>query len=158
SRRRDAHQRIVQVLEAQFPETVVATPALLAHHALWGELWDKSLAYFRQAGEQAMARSAYREAVAAFEQAMAALQHLPESRDALTQAIDLRLALRSAFWPLCELSQIFVCLQDAAALAETLGDPHRLGWVLAYLLAHFVQVCEPDQAFIVGQRALEIAA
>ena len=33
----------------------------------------------RQAGDKAMARSAYREAVACFEQALAALQHLPDS-------------------------------------------------------------------------------
>jgi predicted ATPase len=67
------------VLEAQFPETAATAPALLAHHALRGELWNEALAYLRQAGEQAVARSAYREAVAAFEQALATIQHLPES-------------------------------------------------------------------------------
>ena len=50
----------------------------LAHHALRGEVWDKALTYCRQAGEKAMARSAYREAVASFEQALSALPHLPE--------------------------------------------------------------------------------
>ena len=77
SMRRQTHQH-VEVLEAQFPETVATEPALLAHHALRGEQWDKAVAYFRQAGEQALARSAYREAVAAFEQALGAVQHLPE--------------------------------------------------------------------------------
>ena len=38
----------------------------LAHHALRGEVWDKALAYGRQAGEKAMARSAHREAVGYF--------------------------------------------------------------------------------------------
>ena len=38
-----------------------------------GELWEKAVAYLRQAGAKAMARSAYREAVAYFEQALAAL-------------------------------------------------------------------------------------
>ena len=37
--------------------------------------------YLRQAGEKAMARSAYREAAAGLEQALDALRHLPESRD-----------------------------------------------------------------------------
>jgi tetratricopeptide (TPR) repeat protein len=155
--RRQTHQRILQVLEAQFPVTVATQPTLLAHHALRGELWNQALAYFRQAGEQAMARSAYREAVAAFEQALVAVQHLPESPDTLVQAIDLRLDLRSALWPLGDLGQIFVALQDAAALAETLGDPHRLGWVSAYLLAHFLQACEPYRALEAGQRALAMA-
>src|SRR5262249_49136366 len=63
--------------------------ARLAHHAVCGEVWDKALAYCRQAGEQALARSAHHEAVAAFEQALEALQHLPESRAMGEQAIDL---------------------------------------------------------------------
>jgi hypothetical protein len=32
----------------------------LAHHALRGEVWEKALAYCRQAGEKALTRSAYR--------------------------------------------------------------------------------------------------
>ena len=35
-RRQHTHQRIVQVLEAQFPETASTQPELLAHHALRG--------------------------------------------------------------------------------------------------------------------------
>ena len=47
-------------------------------------------------GEKALARSAHRDAAEYFEQALSALQHLPEERDTREQAIDLRLALRSA--------------------------------------------------------------
>jgi tetratricopeptide (TPR) repeat protein len=156
--RRQTHQRILQVLEAQFPETVATQPALLAHHALGGELWDKAVAYFRQAGEQAVTRSAHQEAVAAFERALGAVQHLPDSHDTHAQTIDLRLALRHALGPLGELGRLFVNLQDAQALAAALGDQHRLGWVSAYLLAHFALVGELDRALVSGQRALTIAA
>ena len=45
----------------------------LAYHALRGEVWDKALVYSRQAGEKALARSAHREAVGYFEQALSAL-------------------------------------------------------------------------------------
>ena len=48
------------------------------------------------------------------------------------QAIDLRLDLRSAIYPLGELGRILVYLREAAALAEALGDQHRLGWVSAF--------------------------
>jgi class 3 adenylate cyclase/DNA-binding winged helix-turn-helix (wHTH) protein/tetratricopeptide (TPR) repeat protein len=156
--RRQTHQRIVEVLETQFPKTVAAEPVLLAYHAQRGQLWDQAVTYFRQAGEQALSHSAHREAMAAFEQALKALKHLPESRDTLAQAIDLRLALRNALWPLGELGQILIYLQEAQGLAETLDDPHRLGWVMAYLAAHFGQRCELDQALASGQRALAIAA
>jgi tetratricopeptide (TPR) repeat protein len=158
SMRRQTHQHIVEVLEAQFPETLATTPAVLAYHALRGEQWEKAVAYFRQAGEQALARSAYREAGAAFEQALGAVQHLPDHHALLAQTIDLRLALRNALWPLGELERNFVSLQDAHICAELLGDQHRLGRVAAYLLAHFVQVCDSDRALTSGQRALAIAA
>jgi class 3 adenylate cyclase/tetratricopeptide (TPR) repeat protein len=156
--RQQIHQCLVQVLEEQFPETVATAPELLAHHARRGELWDQTLAYFWQAGQQAVARSAYREAVAAFEQALGVVPHLPESCATLERAIDLRLALHSALYLLGELRQVFVNLQAALTLAEALEDPHRLGWVVTYLLTHFVAACEPDQALVFGQRALAIAA
>jgi predicted ATPase len=42
-----------------------------AHHGLRGEAWDKAVLYLRQAGGKAMERSAYGEAAASFEQALA---------------------------------------------------------------------------------------
>ena len=78
-RRRALHARIVEALEALAGERVAEQVERLAHHALRGEVWDKALAYCRQAGEKAMARSAHREAVGYFEQALSALAHLPET-------------------------------------------------------------------------------
>ena len=98
-RRRALHARIVESLEGLAGERVAEQVERLAHHAMRGEVWDKALAYCRQAGEKALARSAYREAVGSFEQALSALAHLPETRDTREQAIDLRLALRSALYP-----------------------------------------------------------
>ena len=98
--RRALHARIVEALEALAGDRVTEQVERLAHHALRGEVWEKALAYCRQAGEKALARSAYREAVGSFEQALRALPHLPETRDTREQAIDLRLALRSALRPL----------------------------------------------------------
>src|SRR5215475_3645591 len=111
-RRRVLHARIVGAIEALAPERVAegasgakGLPAgrqvpdqveRLAHHALRGEVWDKALAYCRQAGEKALARSAHSEAVGYFEQALSALPHLSEQHDTREQAIDLRLALRTA--------------------------------------------------------------
>src|SRR5215813_12795755 len=80
-RRRALHARIVEALEALAGDRVAEQVERLAHHALRGEVWDKALAYFRQAGEKAMTRSAHREAVEYFEQALGALAHLSETRD-----------------------------------------------------------------------------
>ena len=72
-RRRALHARIVEALEALAGDRVAEQVERLAHHALRSEVWDKALTYCRQAGEKAMARSAYREAVGYFEQALSAL-------------------------------------------------------------------------------------
>jgi class 3 adenylate cyclase/tetratricopeptide (TPR) repeat protein len=158
-RRRGLHARIVEALEALAGDRVAEQVDRLAHHALRGEVWAKAVVYCRQAGTKAMARSAYHEAVVSFEQALEALQRLPECPDSQEQAIDLRLDLRHALWPLGEFGRLFVCLQDAAALAEAVGDQHRLGWVSASLLAYFAQAgAPPEHALASGQRALAIAA
>ena len=121
-RRRVLHARIVEVLEALAGERVAEQVERLAHHALRGEVWDKALAYCRQAGEKAMARSAYREAVGSFEQALSALPHLPEQRDTREQAIDLRLALRSALLPSGDFGRI---LAYSARGRSPRGSPRR---------------------------------
>lgn len=82
-RRQALHARIVEAFEALDGDRVAEQVERLAHHALRGEVWDKALAYCRQAGERALARSAYHEAVGYFEQALNALSHLPEQRGAL---------------------------------------------------------------------------
>jgi tetratricopeptide (TPR) repeat protein len=129
----------------------------LAHHALRGEVWDKALAYCRQAGEKAMARSAHREAVGPFEQALSALPHLPEQRDTHEQAIDLRLALRSALNPSGHLGRGMAYLREAETLAAALDDPRRLGQVLLYLAVHFYFIGAYDQSIAAAQRTLALA-
>ena len=75
-RRRALHARIVEALEVLAGDRLDDQVERLAQHALRGEVWDKALAYCRQAGDKAQARSAYREAVVYFEQA---LQYPPAS-------------------------------------------------------------------------------
>jgi class 3 adenylate cyclase/tetratricopeptide (TPR) repeat protein len=156
-RRRVFHARTVEALEALAGERVVEQVEHLAHHALRGEVWDKALAYGRQAGEKALARSAHREAVGSFEQALGALRHLPEQRDTIEQAIDLRLALRSALRPLGNAGRILAVLREAEALAAALDDPRRLGQVSRFLSLHFSQRGAYDQAIAAAQRALTLA-
>ena len=97
-RRRALHARIVEASERLYADRLTEQAERLAQHAFRGEVWDKAVAYCRQAGTKALARSALREAVACFEQALAALTHLPESRATQEQAIDLRFDLRNALW------------------------------------------------------------
>jgi predicted ATPase len=124
-RRRVLHAHIVEALERLAPDRLAEQVERLAHHALRGAVWGKALAYCRQAGEKALARSAHREAVGYLEQALSALPHLLEQHDTREQAIDLRLALRSALLSSGDLGRILTYLREVEALAEALDDPHR---------------------------------
>jgi class 3 adenylate cyclase/tetratricopeptide (TPR) repeat protein len=156
-RRRALHARIVAALEALAGDRVAEQVERLAHHALRGEVWDKALAYSRQAGEKAMARSAHREAVGYFEQALSALPHLPETRATREQAIDLRLALRTALVPFGDLERILVCLREADALAAVLDDYRRLGQAARFLSRHFFFMGAYDESITSAQHTLALA-
>ena len=63
STRQQYHQRIAQVLEAQFPETVETQPELLAHHYTEAGLTAQAIPYWQRAGQRAIERSAHLEAI-----------------------------------------------------------------------------------------------
>ena len=86
--------------------------------ALRGEVWDKAVTCCQQAGVRAYDRAAFREAVAAFEQALQALAHLPESGDTRALAIELRLALQGLLSVVGEFGRCRVLLGEAEALAR----------------------------------------
>jgi tetratricopeptide (TPR) repeat protein len=151
------HARIVEAIEALGSDRVAEQIERLTHHAPRGEVWEKALTYGRQAGEKAMTRPAYREAAEYFEQALRALSHLPDTRVIREQAIDLRLALRTALFPSRDIGRILAYLREAESLAVALDDAHRLGQVLLFLARHFSLLGAHGQAITAGQRALELA-
>jgi tetratricopeptide (TPR) repeat protein len=96
--------------------------------------------------------------VAAFEQALQALAHLPESGDTRGLAIELRLALASTLTHLGEYGRCRALLGEAETLARTLDDRARLGRVLATMADVFRLTGDPDGAIAAGQQALDLAA
>jgi class 3 adenylate cyclase/tetratricopeptide (TPR) repeat protein len=156
-RRRALHARIVEALETLAGDRQDEYVERLAHHAGRGEVWDKALVYCRQAGDKALTRSAYREAVGCFEQALSALPHLPETRATREQAIDLRLALRTAFYPSGDFERSLAYLREAESLAVALDDSRRLGQVWRLLAIHFYFMGAYDQAIAAAQRVLALA-
>ena len=157
STRQQYHQRIAHVVAERFPETVETQPEVLAHHYTEAGRYEQALLYWRRAGARWSGRSAYREAVTCFEQALAALAQLPERYDALAQAIDLRCDLHDALHPLGEQARLFDHLRAAETLAERLGDDQRLGRIAGYLTIYFSAMGEYDRAIAAGQRALALA-
>jgi tetratricopeptide (TPR) repeat protein len=152
------HARIVEALEALAGDRVEDQVERLAQHALRGEVWEKALVYSRQAGDKAQTRSAYREAGVCYEQALAALEHVPNSRTATEQAIDLRLGLRTVLTALGEApGRLLDHLRRAETLAETLGDQGWLGQVYTVMSLNCWVAGEVDRAIDYSQRALAAA-
>jgi tetratricopeptide (TPR) repeat protein len=156
-RRRGLHARILDGIEKLHAARLGEQVERLAHHAFRAETWEKAVGYARQAGTRALARSAHREAAAWFEQALGALGRLPDSRERLEQAIDLRLEVRTSLLPLGEFERIFEHLGQAEGLAKRLDDPQRLGRICAYLNDYFRQVGDYERAIESGRRGLAIA-
>ena len=156
-RRQALHARIVEAIERLNPDGLTGADERLAYHALRGEMWEKAVTSLRQAGARAVGRSANRDAVRCFEQALAALQHLPESRRMLEQAIDLRFDLRTALFPLGESERIFGYLGEAERLVRALEDRRRLGQLCVYLCQDYWTSGYPTKAREFGQSARAIA-
>jgi class 3 adenylate cyclase/tetratricopeptide (TPR) repeat protein len=156
-RRRALHARIVEASETLYGDRLSDQVERLAYHALRGEVWEKALRYCRQAGARALARSANQEAVTGFEGALAALQHLPDTPERRTQAIDLRLALRQALLRLGAYDRILPLLQDAIALAKASHDQVRLGRAYRSMIEQCLNMGDPARALDAGQRALALA-
>jgi tetratricopeptide (TPR) repeat protein len=157
-RRRGLHARIVEELERLSADRLSEQVEQLAHHAFRAEAWENAVLYLSQAGDRAAARSAYREAVACREQALAAFEHRPESREKTEQAIDLRFALRPMLVPLNEFQRMAEVLGDAEVDAHVLGDRNRLGRAAAYLTEAARETGELDRSRATGERAIVMAA
>jgi tetratricopeptide (TPR) repeat protein len=157
-RRRALHTRIVEALERLAGERLADHVERLADHAVRAEVWDKALVYCRQAGAKALERSAARAAVGCYEQALAALEHVPAHRARHEQAIDLRFNLRRARRVLGQYARLLEDLRTAETLAEALDDPRRLGRVSAYMADCLIALGQYDRAIASAQRALALAA
>jgi class 3 adenylate cyclase/tetratricopeptide (TPR) repeat protein len=155
-RRRALHALIVEALETLGPGATGEQVEKLAHHAERAELWPKALAYLRQTGARALGKAALRESATSFERALGALGHMPRTREAIEQAIDIRFDLRNSLVHLGERERNLDQLRQAELLAEELGDRRRLGRASCYLANCFWQGAEYSSALVAGERALAV--
>ena len=145
----------IETLHAESPETQSLAVGL---HSLRGEAWEKAVAYLGQAGSEAIARSAYREAAESLEQAISALERLPAEASRLARSIDLRLDLaRPTLYQLGDVKRAAAVLREAEARALSLGDDRRLGRVTAQLVFCLRVMGHMSEAILAGERALDIA-
>src|SRR5215831_6910074 len=156
-RRRRLHARIVEAIEALYPERRAEQVERLAHHAVRGELHEQAVTYLRQAGLKAAARSAPHDARTYFDQALSIVQTLPETEPTLQMGFEIRLELRQTLMQLDEVARALERLLEAQALAERLNDDRRRGRAYAFMTVIHTLRGEPDEAIASGTRALAIA-
>lgn len=152
--RQHYHQKIAQVLEAQFQDMCESQPELLAHHCTEAGLIPQAIAYWQQAGEFAVSRSANAEGVAHLSKGLELTRALPDNAERAKLEIRLCVALgiaymstRGAAAP--EVGEIF---QRAYALCAQAGDTPDVFRVLRGLSRYYLVRGETNTALACGQK------
>jgi predicted ATPase len=159
STRQHYHRRIAQILEAQFPETTQAQPELLAHHYTEAGLVEQAVGSWQKAGQSAVQRSAYMEAIAHLRQGLALLETFPETPQRLQREVNMYIALgvsliatKGAAAP--EVGQTY---SRARQLCQDLAEPHQLFPVLRGLWNYYFVHAELQMAHTLGEQLLTLA-
>jgi class 3 adenylate cyclase/predicted ATPase len=159
STRQQYHQRIAQVLEAQFPETCEIQPELLAQHYAEAGLREQAIAYRQRAGQQALQRSANPEAVQHLTKSLELLATLPETPARAQQELDLQLALGPALGATKgsaapEVEQTYI---RARALCAQIGETPQLFRTLRGLCRFYTSRGALPMAREPGEQLLRLA-
>jgi tetratricopeptide (TPR) repeat protein len=150
------HAKIATALEIIVGSNLQDHIETISQHAYRGELWEKAVSYSWQAGEKASQRSANQQAREFFQTGLRALEHLPQSRTCLQQAVDLRLELRNPLYILGEFDELHLRLREAESIAQRISDDRRLGRVFNLLTSYYGLVGKHDRSIEFGTRGLGI--
>jgi predicted ATPase len=140
--RQQLHAHIATVLESQFPDVVAAEPAVLARHCEAAGLTGKAVAYWLDAGRQAVARFATSEAISRLRKGLALISRLPDDAARQAQELDLTSLLGHALMATKGFSapESGELSDRARRLCERLGRPRQLVSVLhGQLVYRFVR-------------------
>jgi tetratricopeptide (TPR) repeat protein len=128
TKRRDWHERIARALEARFPETAANEPELLAHHFGAAGLALPTCDYRMRAGDRAVSRSAYNEAIAHFSAGLKIAETLPDAADRKRCHLDFLLKLGPALMVVrgMQSAEAEDAYRRASEIGEGLGDVSAL--------------------------------
>jgi DNA-binding NtrC family response regulator len=131
-RKQAVHERTAQAIEALAGERLAEHYGELAHHYSRSGNTAKAMEYLQQAGQQAMQRSAYREAIVHLTRGLELLPNLPDTPERSRQELDVRITLGQAF--MATKGQVSLEAEHAYtrahALCEQVGETARLFVVL----------------------------
>ena len=132
--RQSHHSQTARVLETQFPQIVDTQPELVAHH--YSMAFDpKAIDYWQKGGERARSRSANKEAVHHFSQALRDLAALPETEVRDRRELTLLVA---SLTPLIAVKG-YVAEETAQAVDRALKLGEKLGDIAGLFSVRYVQ-------------------
>jgi predicted ATPase len=97
SRRQVLHLRVAEILRDRFPDTAAAEPEVLAHHFTQAGLTEAAIEWWGNAGEQALRRSAFQEAISHLGKAIEMADKAGEGTSAASASANQRLKLQTNF-------------------------------------------------------------
>jgi DNA-binding winged helix-turn-helix (wHTH) protein/class 3 adenylate cyclase/tetratricopeptide (TPR) repeat protein len=107
STRRELHEQIAHILERDLPQIEMVQPELLAYHYTAAGLYEAAVLAWHRAGQQAMERSAYIDAIAHFNNGLDVLAASLETPTRIQHELALHMALGSALIPLALLADVY---------------------------------------------------
>ena len=127
-RRKLLHERAGVALESMFAEQLEDHLDELAHHYSRSDNVAKAVEYLGRAGQQALQRSAYADAISSLSAAIDLLQKLPDSPERIQRELLLQLALGPALIAVKGFAapEVERAYTRARELCERLGDPPEL--------------------------------
>jgi class 3 adenylate cyclase/predicted ATPase len=159
STRQQHHQRIAEVLEGRFPETVETQPELLAQHYTQAGLTEQAVRYWQRAAEHASDRSAPLEAISHCTTGIALLTTLPATPARTQHALTLHLALGAALQMAKGLAapEVEHAYTQARALCQQVGETPQLVPVLFGLWRSYLLRPQLHTARELGETLLRLA-
>jgi predicted ATPase len=132
STRRQYHQQIASVLKERFSDITETQPELLAHHYTEADLAEQAIPYWQKAGERAVQRSTWVEAVGHFTRGLELLKTLADTPTRVQQELTLQLSLNVALtatrgYTAPEVKKTMIRIQE---LSQQLGETPQLFPVL----------------------------
>src|SRR5262249_35177357 len=136
-RRRLLHERAAQAIERLFAERLAEHYPALAHHYSHSGNTAKAVDYLHRAGQQAVERSAYADAISHLTAALNLLTTLPESRTRHQQELGVQMTLGLAWIATrgTNAPEVERLYTRAHELCEQVGEPRQLSRVLWCLWA-----------------------
>ena len=157
--RQQYHQQIGHVLEAQFAETVETQPEIVAYHYTEASLAPQAIVYWQRAGQRAVTRSAYTEAVVHLSQGLALLKTLPDTPERVQQELSLHVSLGTSLMMTKGQAapEVGHTYARARELCQQLGDTSQLFRVLGGLSTFHFGRGELQTACELGAQLLALA-